>query len=41
MALNKLHLVMLKDKPKSKHLELNFEHIMVLDKVYDPLVLFV
>jgi PBP1b-binding outer membrane lipoprotein LpoB len=30
-----------KNKPSFEHLEPNLEHIMILNKVYDPLVLFV
>jgi hypothetical protein len=31
---------MLKDKLNSKHLELNFEHVMILDKDYIMPILF-
>jgi hypothetical protein len=39
-TLYKLHLVLQKDKLNSKHLKLNFERVIILDKDYDRLVLF-
>ncbi len=33
--------MVLKDKPKFEHLELNFEQVMISDKVYDSLIPFV
>jgi hypothetical protein len=34
-----LHLVVLKDKPDSKYLELDFEHVMILNTIYVPSLL--